>query len=56
MDTLQTAATATAVIVLILAFTSVIIVRIAIRDTASADRARILSSAAGLIRAILGMK
>lgn len=56
VDPTQIPAVAAAAIVLIVAVTTIIIVRIVIRDTRPADRALILSSTAGLIRAILRMK
>ncbi|MGH6654330.1 MAG: hypothetical protein ACRDVE_03890 [Actinocrinis sp.] len=56
MDTAQTTAIAAVAIVLTLAVTTVIIIRIVVRDSTAAERPRILSSTAGLIRAILGMK
>jgi hypothetical protein len=56
VDTAQTAAIAATVIVLIVAITTVIIVRIVVRDSIPAERPRILSSTATLIRAILCTK
>ncbi len=56
MDTMQLTAIATVAIVLILAVSTVIIVRIVVSDSTPAERPQILSSTAKLIRAILGMK